>query len=255
MREAFAYLERNACFVQRGPGGTYIDPGAGLMGMAFRHRMSRAGDPALHTHVVVPNTTRALSDDRWLSLASPKGRSAFWQHAKAAGYVYQAALRAEVTRELGAQWGEVRNGYADLAEIERPVIEHFSQRRMEIVAAMAERGVDSAAAAEVAAYRTRDAKDYGVDVDERRAEWIARAAEFELSAESIEELLSRSQPARAERAAARPPGAGRARLARVDAARTSTAATWSARWPARRGRARAPPRSSSEPTGCWRASA
>lgn len=194
VREAFVYLEREACFVQRGPGGNEIQPGAGLMGMAFRHRMSRAGDPALHTHVVVPNTTRALSDDRWLSLASPKGRSAFWQHAKVAGYVYQAALRAEVTRELGAQWGEVRNGYADLAGIERPVIEHFSQRRMEIAAALAERGVDSAAAAEVAAYRTRDAKDYGVDVDERRAEWIARAAEFDLSAESIEGMLSRSQP-------------------------------------------------------------
>lgn len=194
VREAFSYLERSACFVQRGPGGNDIQPGAGLMGMAFRHRMSRAGDPALHTHVVVPNTTRALSDDRWLSLASPKGRSAFWQHAKAAGYVYQAALRAEVTRELGAEWGEIRNGYADLAEIGRPVIEHFSQRRMEIVAALAERGFDSAAAAEVAAYRTRDAKDYGVDVDERRAEWIARAAEFDLSAETIDDLLSRSQP-------------------------------------------------------------
>jgi len=194
VRDAFSYLERNACFVQRGPGGSEIQPGAGLMGMAFRHRMSRAGDPALHTHVVVPNTTRALSDERWLSLASPKGRSAFWQHAKAAGYVYQAALRAEVTRELGARWGEVRNGHADLAAIERPVIEHFSQRRMEIVEAMAERGVASAAAAEVAAYRTRDAKDYGVDVDERREEWISRAAEFDLSAESIDEMLSRSRP-------------------------------------------------------------
>lgn len=194
VRDAFSYLEREACFVQRGPGGSEIQPGAGLIGMAFRHRMSRAGDPALHTHVVVPNTTRALSDDRWLSLASPKGRSAFWQHAKAAGYVYQAALRAEVTRELGAQWGEVRNGYADLAAIERPVIEHFSQRRMEIAAALAERGVDSAAAAEVAAYRTRDAKDYGVDVDERREEWVARAAEFDLSATSIEEMLTRAQP-------------------------------------------------------------
>jgi len=194
VREAFSYLERNACFVQRGAGGKELQPGVGLMGMAFRHRMSRAGDPALHTHVVVPNTTRGAYDGRWLSLASPKDRSAFWQHAKAAGYVYQAALRAEVTRELGAEWGELRNGYADLAEIERPVIEHFSQRRMEIVAAMAERGVASAAAAEVAAYRTREAKDYGVDVDERRAEWIARAAEFELSAESIDELLTACQP-------------------------------------------------------------
>ena len=191
VREALGYLERNACFVQRGAGGAYIDPGAGLMGMAFRHRMSRAGDPALHTHLLVPNTTRALSDERWLSLASPKGRSAFWQHGKASGYVYQAALRAEVTRRLGWEWQPVKNGYADLLGFERPVIEHFSQRRAEIVEAMAARGVESAAAAEVAAYRTRDAKDYGVDADERRAEWAARAAEFDLSAEAIDATASR----------------------------------------------------------------
>lgn len=190
--EGFAYLEQNACFVQRGAGGAYIDPGAGLIGMAFRHRMSRAGDPALHTHVVTPNTTRAKSDGRWLSLASPKGRFAFYQHAKAAGYVYQAALRAELARELGVEWGPVQNGHADVAEIGRQVIDHFSRRRAEILEAMAERGVNSAAAAVVAAYRTREAKDYGVDPDRRRQEWIARAAEFELTPEGIDGLIAAS---------------------------------------------------------------
>ena len=53
---------------------------------------------------------------------------------------------------------------------------------------MAERGVSSAAAAEVAAYRTREAKDYRVDPDTQRAEWIARAAEFELTPVAIERL-------------------------------------------------------------------
>ena len=133
--------------------------------------------------------------------ASPRRRAAppFWRQAKAAGYVYQAALRADVTRELGLEWQPVHNGYADLAGIERPVIEHFSQRRAEIVAAMAERGVSSAAAAEVAAYRTRDAKDYGVDPDTQRAEWIARAAEFDLTPDSID------APARLRRSPRAPP--------------------------------------------------
>ncbi len=96
--------ERHACFVQRGAGAKTIEPGAGLVAMAFRHRSSRAGDPALHTHLVTANLTRAASDGRWLSLAAPKGRTPFWRQAKAAGYVYQAALRANVTRELGLQW-------------------------------------------------------------------------------------------------------------------------------------------------------
>jgi conjugative relaxase-like TrwC/TraI family protein len=55
--EGFAYLHRHACFVQRGAGGKTIEPGAGFVAMAFRHRSSRAGDPALHTHVVTANMT------------------------------------------------------------------------------------------------------------------------------------------------------------------------------------------------------
>ncbi|HVC07287.1 MAG TPA: MobF family relaxase [Solirubrobacterales bacterium] len=187
--EGVAYLERHACFVQRGKGGAVIEPGSGFVSMAFRHRSSRAGDPALHTHLVTANMTRAASDGRWLSLANPKRQSFLLREAKAAGHVYHAALRAEVTRRLGAEWQAIHNGYADLAGIERPVIEHFSQRRAEIVEAMAERGTTSAAAAEVAAYRTRDAKDYKVDPDTQRSEWEARAAEFDLTADSIDTLL------------------------------------------------------------------
>ena len=186
--EGLAYLERTACWVARGGGGNQLEPGCGFVGMAFLHRSSRAGDPALHTHLLVSNLTRAASDGRWLSLANPKRSSPLLREAKAAGHVYQAALRAAVTRELGMQWTEPHNGYADLAAIGRPVIEHFSQRRAEILAAMAERGVSSPAAAAVAAYRTREAKDYGVDPDTQRAEWVARAAEFDLTPGAIERL-------------------------------------------------------------------
>jgi conjugative relaxase-like TrwC/TraI family protein len=191
--EAVGYLERTACFVQRGHGGVRIEPGSGFLAMAFRHRSSRAGDPALHTHLVTANMTRAASDGRWLSLANPKRQSPLLREAKAAGHVYQAALRAEVTRELGAEWQPVVNGYADLAAIGRPVIDHFSQRRTEIVAEMAEHGTTSAAAAEVAAYRTRDAKDYAVDPDTQRSEWVSRAAEFDLTANSIDRTLAKAR--------------------------------------------------------------
>lgn len=191
--EAVGYLERTACFVQRGKGGVLIEPGAGFLSMSFRHRSSRAGDPALHTHLVTANMTRAASDRRWLSLANPRRQSPLLREAKAAGHVYQAALRAELTREVGAEWQAVVNGYADLAGIGRPVIDHFSQRRAEIVAAMAEWGTSSPAAAEVAAYRTRDAKDYAVNPDTQREEWIARAAEYDLTAESIDRLLARGR--------------------------------------------------------------
>lgn len=189
VREALSYLEDVACFVQRGKGGKEIEPGRGFVGMGFLHRSSRAGDPALHTHMLISNMTRAAKDGKWMALASPKGRMPLFLHAKAAGHIYQAVMRAEITRELGLGWGEVENGHADLLGFDRDLIEHFSRRREEIVSYMAERGVWSAAAAEVAAYRTRAAKDYGVDIDRQAAEWIARAAEFELTPESIREMI------------------------------------------------------------------
>jgi len=191
--EAVGYLERTACFVQRGRGGVEIEPGAGFISMSFRHRSSRAGDPALHTHLVTANMTRAASDGRWLSLANPRRQSPLLREAKAAGHVYQAALRAHVTRALGTEWQPVFNGYADLAGIERPVIDHFSQRRAEIVEAMAARGDTSPAAAVVAAYRTRDGKDYGVNPDTQRQEWISRAAEFDLTETSVDRMLARGR--------------------------------------------------------------
>jgi conjugative relaxase-like TrwC/TraI family protein len=55
VREAFGYFERTAPAVRRGRDGTTVLPADGLVAAAFRHRSSRAGDPQLHTHVLVAN--------------------------------------------------------------------------------------------------------------------------------------------------------------------------------------------------------
>ncbi len=67
--QAVAWLEREACHVRRGTNrqqakfdhptdwGTRRLPGAGFVAAQFRHRTSRAGDPQLHWHVLVANTT------------------------------------------------------------------------------------------------------------------------------------------------------------------------------------------------------
>jgi conjugative relaxase-like TrwC/TraI family protein len=189
VRAAYAHLEREACFVQRGKGGAAIERGTGFVGMAFLHRSSRAGDAALHVHVVTANMTRAVSDGKWLSLANPRRQSPLLREAKSTGYIFQAELRAELTRRLTVRWGPVVNGHADLAGIPRSAIDAFSRRRGEIVAEMERRGTSSAAAAEVAAYRTREAKDYGVDPDRQRADWRAGAAEFHLTEANIARLV------------------------------------------------------------------
>lgn len=194
VRQGLAHLEDEACLVQRGEGGAEIERGSGFVGMAFRHRMSRAGDPALHVHVVISNLTRAAGDGKWLSLASPKGRMPLWFHGKSAGVIFQAVLRAEFLREFGWEFEEVTNGYADLKGFSRDVIDALSTRSREIAGWVQSHGVDSVAARQVAAYRTRDAKDYGIDEDDRRGEWIEQMQPFGLTPESVAETIAEAEP-------------------------------------------------------------
>ncbi len=91
---AVGYLEREACFTRRGHGGAERVAGEGFVAAAYRHRLSRAGDPQLHTHVVAANLTRA--DGRFTSLDA----HALYEHKSAAGAVYRAVLRAEVREQL-----------------------------------------------------------------------------------------------------------------------------------------------------------
>ncbi|HET7416092.1 MAG TPA: MobF family relaxase [Solirubrobacterales bacterium] len=194
VKEGIAHLEQHACMVQRGKGGGRIEPGLGFAGMAFRHRMSRAGDIALHVHVVISNLTRAASDGKWLSLASPRGRSPLFPHAKSAGVVFQAALRAGILREFGLEFQPVKNGYADLKGFSRELIDTFSTRAREITDWMERHGVFTVAAAQTAAYRTRKAKEQGVDVDARLIEWEDQAAPLGFTRQSVEEMVREGHP-------------------------------------------------------------
>ena len=132
--QALGYVEREATFTRRGTNGREILRGEGLVIAAFRHRTSRAGDPQLHTHAVVANTTYA--GERWSTL---DGR-VILRHAKTAGYLYHAALRDQLTQELGVAWGPVEKGTAEIQGIDEAVLRHFSRRRVEIEERMDERG-------------------------------------------------------------------------------------------------------------------
>ena len=126
---AVGYLEREACRVRRGRGGVRREVGDGFVAAAYRHRMSRAEDPQLHTHVVAANMARGV-DGRWTALdATP-----IYQHAKAAGFLYQAHLRAAVRERLPwVRWGPVRNGMAEIEQLAPAVLREFSTRRRQIV--------------------------------------------------------------------------------------------------------------------------
>ncbi len=185
---ALDYMERQAAVARRGHGGTQSVLGNGFVAAAFRHRTSRAGDPQLHTHVLVANMTRG-PDGRWTALDARR----LYVNAKTGGYLYQAQLRAELTRRLGVEWGPVRRGQADLAGIPVGVLRAFSRRRAELEERMAERGERSSRAAQIAALDTRRAKDYSVAAQTLGEEWRERARTLGLGPGQLHDLLGRTR--------------------------------------------------------------
>jgi conjugative relaxase-like TrwC/TraI family protein len=188
MGASLEVLGRVACRARRGQGGHTVVDGDGFVAAAFRHRTSRAGDPHLHTHVVIANLAHSPSDGRWTAL---DGRP-LYSWLSPVGHLYEAHLRWELTRRLGVGWGPVRNGIADVAGISRPVLREFSTRRREIEAHLDEHDQHSARAAQFATYATRRAKDTGIDAEGLVPGWRARAQAVGLDGEGLAAVLDRA---------------------------------------------------------------
>lgn len=153
LRQTLAWVEREVMAVRRGTGNErYLadlaakDPaaaeqarirterGAELIAAVFRHRTSRAGDPLLHWHVLVPNMVRG-ADGRWSAFVHPD----LYRMGRAAGEVFQAALRDELGQSLGLQWRPGRH-VGEVAGIPQSVLDGFSKRSAEIDAWLANNG-------------------------------------------------------------------------------------------------------------------
>jgi conjugative relaxase-like TrwC/TraI family protein len=173
------YLQQTACLTRRGAGGHEFVQGNGFLAAGYTHRSSRAGDPQLHTHVLVANATKG-PDGRWTRLYHP----GIYEQLKTAGYVYEAHLRSELTQRLGVQWGEVRNGIAEIEGFDPEHLRAFSTRRAEILEAAGGEGAP-ARAMQVATLATREAKDTDLATESLRELWRTKAEEIGLTREAF----------------------------------------------------------------------
>lgn len=170
---AVEVLESEVIRAGRGAHGVNQIETDGVVAAGFGHRTSRAGDPQMHTHVVIPNLT-VDHHGRWSAVAGAR----IYGWAKTVGYLYQSSLRAELSESLGVRWGAVTKGAAEIEGVPPALLDAFSTRRAEVVAAIEASGANTRAGREIAALSTRQAKDHDVEIAELRHGWHRTATEI-----------------------------------------------------------------------------
>ena len=165
-------------YTQARLGGNYNPETTGRWIVAkFHHDTARPDQkdhyiaPQLHSHSVVFNMTRRENGD----IRAVDGIELF-RSQQFGSAVYQAELGKRL-RELGYTIEAGKNGAPEIAGYSQEYLSANSLRSGEIRAYLAEKGIDGAGAAQIAAHRTRQTK-IDRSAEEVRQLWVVRAGEF-----------------------------------------------------------------------------
>jgi conjugative relaxase-like TrwC/TraI family protein len=123
------YAEREVVTTRTGKGGVVSEPVRGVVAAGFDHWDSRAGDPQLHTHVVVLNRAQAAADGGWRTVDS----RALFKANVALSELYNGALMDLLTADLGWAWQAQHRARAtsptwEVAGVGKALREEFSRR-------------------------------------------------------------------------------------------------------------------------------
>jgi conjugative relaxase-like TrwC/TraI family protein len=210
---ALTYLDEHAGLSRRGTDGVKQIATKGLVAALFDHRTSRAGDPQLHTHALVPNKLLS-SDGIWRTI---DGHEMF-HHKKAAGSIYQAALRAELHSRLGIQFAAPNaHGQAEILGIPTDLMSAWSKRSAQI-RAEAEPTINEyeatlgreltrderAAVTKTAVLTTRDTKHATPSLAVLHQQWQAEAGALGWDAVTLHAAVTAAQTAAPVRGDSKP---------------------------------------------------
>src|SRR5215217_2402465 len=203
VKDALAFIEKHALFTRTGPQGIRQVNVRGLVGTAFTHRDSRAGDPDLHTHVAVANKVQTL-DGRWLSI---DGRVLFKANV-AASETYNTALEQHLRDTLGVRFTErpgtdpAKRPIREIVGVDPRLNQRWSTRRAHINTRRGELAiqfqndhgrpptpVEALHLAQQATLETRDAKHEPRSLTEQRATWLSEASAVLGSAEAVASMV------------------------------------------------------------------
>ncbi|MCR6494506.1 MobF family relaxase [Cellulomonas sp. P24] len=136
VEDALGFVERSALFTRTGTGGCEQRPTRGVLAAAFDHWDSRAGDPNLHTHVVIANKVQGV-DGRWLSVDS----RALHHAVVTVSEVYDDLFADHLAARLPVAWGWRHRGPRrspgfELDGVDEDLMRDFSTRTTQIDEAM-----------------------------------------------------------------------------------------------------------------------
>lgn len=165
------YLEKYGA--QARVNGQFVQTG-NLTVAAYDHVSSRAGDPQLHSHLLIANVTHD-KDGRARSLSNEK----LLEYRKSADSIYHQTLSREL-QKLGYQVRHDRQGHVEIAAYRPEQLADFSTRSREIEQALAARGATretaSAEERQIAALATRAPKNVPETREAHIDRWSAQAS-------------------------------------------------------------------------------
>ncbi len=135
--EVVAFMEREVAATRAGatPGDGAVAQVEvrGLIATAYDHYDSRAGDPHLHTHVVISNKVQTVLDNKWRSLDGRPLHAA----TVALSEFHEAVFADHLTRLFGVEWetrdrGRDRNAAWAIAKVPEQLVSEFSSRSRHI---------------------------------------------------------------------------------------------------------------------------
>jgi conjugative relaxase-like TrwC/TraI family protein len=131
---AIDYAESHVFYSRSGVDGAVQEDIRGVVAAAFDHWDSRAGDPHLHTHVVVSNRVQTLNGE-WRTLDS---RTLF-RYVVALSELHEGVIEDLLAERLGYAWAERARRHSfvprhDVAGVPGDLIEEFSRRSQDIEA-------------------------------------------------------------------------------------------------------------------------
>jgi hypothetical protein len=139
---------------------------------------------------LTPNGTHPGTDGKWSSIVHPH----LYQHARAAGEMFQAVVRDELTRSIGVEWRPGRHVH-EIAGVPDEIMRVFSKRRTEIDNYLHATGTpaDGAGrqAAALATRRSKGEQESTVGLSQR---WRTEAIEAGWGPIEVDDLLGTGRP-------------------------------------------------------------